>query len=55
MLTYWFTLIDFLGCVGGLITPTLLISGSGASALNLDGPTRAYMIAASFIVSGITR
>ncbi|ORY98192.1 Xanthine/uracil/vitamin C permease [Syncephalastrum racemosum] len=46
--------IDFLGCVGGLITPTLLISGSGASALNLDGPTRAYMIAASFIVSGIT-
>ncbi|KAI7858313.1 permease family-domain-containing protein [Circinella umbellata] len=44
----------FLGCVGGLITPTLLISGTGSSALNLDSETRAYMIAASFIVSGIT-
>ncbi|KAI9490206.1 permease family-domain-containing protein [Zychaea mexicana] len=44
----------FLGCVGGLITPTLLISGTGATALNLDAETRSYMIAASFIVSGIT-
>ncbi|KAI8146642.1 permease family-domain-containing protein [Fennellomyces sp. T-0311] len=44
----------FLACVGGLITPTLLISGTGANALNLDSETRAYMIAASFIVSGIT-
>ncbi|KAI9244560.1 permease family-domain-containing protein [Phascolomyces articulosus] len=44
----------FLGCVGGLITPTLLISGTGPTALNLDSETRAYMIAASFIVSGIT-
>lgn len=42
---------DFLAVVGGLITPTLLISGSGSNALNLDNQTRTYMIASSFIVS----
>ncbi|EIE78716.1 hypothetical protein RO3G_03421 [Rhizopus delemar RA 99-880] len=43
----------FLAVIGGIITPTILISGSGNSSLNLDEDTRRYMVSASLIVSGI--
>ncbi|KAG0740504.1 hypothetical protein G6F57_000843 [Rhizopus arrhizus] len=43
----------FLAVIGGIITPTILISGSGSSSLNLDEDTRRYMVSASLIVSGI--
>lgn len=46
---------DFLTVIGGLITPTILISGAGSNALNLDQETRQYMISASLIVSGLMR
>lgn len=44
-------MVDFLCVIGGLITPTILISGAGNNALNLDESTRQYMISASLIVS----
>lgn len=47
--------LDFLAVIGGIITPTLLISGTGSNALNLDEQTRQYMISASLIVSGLMR
>ncbi|KAI8068397.1 permease family-domain-containing protein [Gongronella butleri] len=43
----------FLAVVGGIITPTILISGSGSNSLNVDTETRQYMISASLIVCGI--
>ncbi|KAI9493448.1 permease family-domain-containing protein [Zychaea mexicana] len=43
----------FLSVIGGVITPTILISGSGSNALNLDQDLRQYMISASLIVSGL--
>ncbi|KAI7849904.1 permease family-domain-containing protein [Circinella umbellata] len=43
----------FLAVIGGIITPTILISGAGSNALNLDQDLRQYMISASLIVSGI--
>lgn len=47
--------LDFLAVIGGIITPTLLISGTGSNALNLDEQTRQYMISASLFVSGLMR
>lgn len=47
--------IDFLAVIGGIITPTILISGAGSSFLNLDTATRQYMVSASLIVSGLMR
>ncbi|KAI9305861.1 permease family-domain-containing protein [Cunninghamella echinulata] len=43
----------FLAVIGGIITPTLMVSGAGASFLNLDSDTRQYMVSASLIVSGL--
>ncbi|CAO3664583.1 unnamed protein product [Rhizopus stolonifer] len=43
----------FLAVIGGIITPTILISGSGSTGLNLEEDTRQYMVSASLIVSGI--
>ncbi|RCH96239.1 hypothetical protein CU097_014296 [Rhizopus azygosporus] len=43
----------FLAVIGGIITPTIIISGQGSSNLNLDEDTRRYMISASLIVSGL--
>ncbi|KAI8142761.1 permease family-domain-containing protein [Fennellomyces sp. T-0311] len=43
----------FLAVIGGIITPTLLISGAGDNALNLNQDLRQYMVSASLIVSGL--
>ncbi|KAI8347667.1 permease family-domain-containing protein [Blakeslea trispora] len=43
----------FLAVIGAIITPTILISGSGSSNLNFDASTQQYMVSASLIVSGI--
>ncbi|KAI8578608.1 hypothetical protein K450DRAFT_176210 [Umbelopsis ramanniana AG] len=43
----------FLAVIGGVITPTVIISGSGAGYLNLDESTRQYLTSASLILSGI--
>ncbi|KAG2171421.1 hypothetical protein INT43_009082 [Umbelopsis isabellina] len=42
----------FLAVIGGVITPTILITGAGAGFLNLDQDTRQYLISASLILSG---
>ncbi|KAI8142542.1 permease family-domain-containing protein [Fennellomyces sp. T-0311] len=43
----------FLAVIGGIIAPTIIISGTGSTSLNLPEDVRQYMISASFIVSGI--
>ncbi|KAF7727384.1 hypothetical protein EC973_007548 [Apophysomyces ossiformis] len=43
----------FLAVIGGIITPTIMISGAGNNALNLPGDIRQYMISSSLIVSGL--
>ncbi|CAO3587605.1 unnamed protein product [Absidia cylindrospora] len=43
----------FLAVIGGLVAPTIMVSGAGPSYLNFDNATRQYMISASFIVSGL--
>lgn len=47
--------LDFLAVIGGIISPTIMISGQGSSFLNLDQDTRQYMVSASLIVSGLMR
>lgn len=49
------TLIDFLAVIGGIISPTIMISGAGSTFLNLDNEMRQYMVSASLIVSGLMR
>ncbi|KAG2233397.1 permease family-domain-containing protein [Thamnidium elegans] len=44
----------FLAVIGGIITPTIILSGAGPNNLNLDEATRQYMVSASLIVSGIS-
>ncbi|KAI9490018.1 Xanthine/uracil/vitamin C permease [Zychaea mexicana] len=43
----------FLAVIGGVIAPTMIISGAGSSTLNLPQDLRQYMISASFIVCGV--
>ncbi|KAI8333452.1 permease family-domain-containing protein [Chlamydoabsidia padenii] len=43
----------FLAVIGGVIAPTIMVSGAGSSFLNLDNATRQYMVSASLIVSGL--
>ncbi|KAK9762969.1 hypothetical protein K7432_010768 [Basidiobolus ranarum] len=43
----------FLAVIGGIISPTIMISGAGDTFLNLDQETRSYMISASLIMSGL--
>ncbi|KAI9255320.1 permease family-domain-containing protein [Sporodiniella umbellata] len=43
----------FLAVVGGIITPSILISDSGITGLNLDFDSRQFMVSTSLIVSGI--
>ncbi|KAK9694205.1 hypothetical protein K7432_013521 [Basidiobolus ranarum] len=43
----------FLAVIGGIISPTIMISGAGETYLNLDQETRSYMISASLIMSGL--
>ncbi|ORX80856.1 Xanthine/uracil permease [Basidiobolus meristosporus CBS 931.73] len=40
----------FLAVIGGIISPTIMISGAGETFLNLDQETRSYMISASLMV-----
>ncbi|KAI8646357.1 permease family-domain-containing protein [Parasitella parasitica] len=43
----------FLAVIGGIISPTIMISGAGSSFLNLDSDMRQYMVSCSLIVSGL--
>jgi NCS2 family nucleobase:cation symporter-2 len=42
-----------LAVIGGIISPTIIISGSGSSYLNVDEDLRRYMVSASLISSGL--
>ncbi|CAO3635633.1 unnamed protein product [Mucor hiemalis] len=53
LVTILMGLQHFLAVIGGIISPTIMISGSGSSFLNLDEDTRRYMVSASLIVSGL--
>lgn len=50
-----FLTLDFLAVIGGIISPTIMISGAGSSFLNLDQEMRQYMVSCSLIVSGLMR
>src|SRR5689334_5973842 len=39
--------------IAGVVTPVLIMSGPGTGNMNLDMPTRSYMLSASLISSGI--
>ncbi|KAG9067409.1 hypothetical protein KI688_012192 [Linnemannia hyalina] len=42
-----------LAMIAGVVTPVLIMSGPGTGNMNLDMPTRSYMLSASLISSGI--
>ncbi|KAG0052872.1 hypothetical protein BGZ83_002020 [Gryganskiella cystojenkinii] len=42
-----------LAMIAGVVTPVLIMSGPGSGNMNLDMPTRSYMLSASLISSGI--
>ncbi|KAG2237762.1 hypothetical protein INT48_009701 [Thamnidium elegans] len=53
LVTILMGLQHFLAVIGGIISPTIMISGQGSSFLNLDEETRRYLVSASLIVSGL--
>ncbi|KAI9480339.1 MAG: permease family-domain-containing protein [Benjaminiella poitrasii] len=53
LVTVLMGLQHFLAVIGGIISPTIMISGQGSTFLNLDEETRQYMVSASLIVSGL--
>ncbi|GAN08234.1 purine permease protein [Mucor ambiguus] len=53
LVTVLMGLQHFLAVIGGIISPTIMISGAGSSFLNLDQEMRQYMVSCSLIVSGL--